>query len=597
MGLLAWRRRNVPGATAFALVAFSQAWWTLGYLFELTSPGITAKLFWDDLQYVGVILWPLATLYFATVYTKRRIRAGAWWALNLLATASFLVLVATNSLHGLIRSDPFIAAGEPAGELLYSYGPALYLYALYFYGIMFVSVFILATHFRTTTRLYRRQTAVIILGILIPVAGTILSLLEVRIAGIPRDFSPFTFAVSSLIIAWGLFRYRLFDLVPVARDAVMESVPDAVLVVDRQNRLVDANPAAQLLLGRPLDELITSGAPESNVLWQELLRRVERNETEPYRLRIANADSETVFDCRMAPLLDSRGQETGCFILLRDVTRIVQVESALQERSHELEAANRDLLRLSRVKDQFVSNVSHELRTPIQNITLLQTLIARKPERRDAYLGTLARETSRLNDLIENLLTLSKLDLGHAPFRPVLVDLNELVEEFVADRTTLAEQLGLQLAAVLHRPAPVVLADRAQIGQVISIMLTNAMNYTPRGGAIHVRSEVRQGSGEPMVGFSVCDDGPGIREEDFEHLFERFFRGTAGRESSVAGTGLGLAIAQEIVQRHKGSVEVSATGPDGKGATFTVWLPAAAATVNDVGFAEPANAAERATIL
>jgi len=112
----------------------------------------------------------------------------------------------------------------------------------------------------------------------------------------------------------------------------------------------------------------------------------------------------------------------------------------------------------------------------------------------------------------------------------------------------------------------------------LSILMTNAMNYTPAGGDITVCTLAEEIEGSSWVGFAVSDTGPGVLPEDREHLFERFFRGKAGRDSAAPGTGLGLAIAHEIVQRHGGRIEVHSSGIPGEGTTFQVWLPASSET-------------------
>jgi signal transduction histidine kinase len=109
---------------------------------------------------------------------------------------------------------------------------------------------------------------------------------------------------------------------------------------------------------------------------------------------------------------------------------------------------------------------------------------------------------------------------------------------------------------------------------VLSILLTNALTYTPEGGRVVVTTQLRRREGKRWAGFSVGDTGPGIPLDEQSRVFERFVRGKVGRESGVPGTGLGLALAQEIVQRHRGQIELVSEGAPGKGATFTVWLPA-----------------------
>jgi signal transduction histidine kinase len=111
------------------------------------------------------------------------------------------------------------------------------------------------------------------------------------------------------------------------------------------------------------------------------------------------------------------------------------------------------------------------------------------------------------------------------------------------------------------------------LGQVLSILLTNALNYTPDGGKVTIRVEMREEDGRSWGGFSVSDTGPGIPPEEQPRVFTRFFRGQSAHSTKVSGTGLGLAIAKEIVDRHRGQIEVDSTGIPGEGTTFRVWLP------------------------
>jgi two-component system sensor histidine kinase BaeS len=114
--------------------------------------------------------------------------------------------------------------------------------------------------------------------------------------------------------------------------------------------------------------------------------------------------------------------------------------------------------------------------------------------------------------------------------------------------------------------------DDTTIEQALSNLLTNALNYTPKGGEVTVRTMSRRRENRDWVGFSVRDNGPGINEEDLPHLFDRFYRGQAGLQSGAPGTGLGLSIVKQVVEHHGGRIEV-ANSTNGHGAVFTVWLP------------------------
>ena len=240
----------------------------------------------------------------------------------------------------------------------------------------------------------------------------------------------------------------------------------------------------------------------------------------------------------------------------------------MAQRTAELQAANEKLEELNRYKSQFVSNVSHELRTPLTNIKfLLELLVTGKPEKRQYYLETVVRETDLLHSLIEDLLLLSRMDLGRLQLELQAVELNQLAGQLAADRTELFAERGLALETRLAPNLPRVQADPRMVKQVLTNLMTNAMNYTSRGGAVTVSTGVQS----TWVTLSVGDTGPGISDKELARLFERFFRGEAAHQSKAPGTGLGLAICQEIAQRHRGQITVESQV--GVGSVFTLWLP------------------------
>lgn len=249
------------------------------------------------------------------------------------------------------------------------------------------------------------------------------------------------------------------------------------------------------------------------------------------------------------------------------------LEELVTERTRALQEANEDLFRLSRLKDEFVSNVSHELRTPIASLKLRRYLLAKQPGAMETHLGVVQREIQRLEEIVENLLYLSRLDQGRIAIDLEEMDLNTLVTEMGGDRTLLANERNLELNIATVPALPTAWADRRLIGQVLSILLTNALNYTPSGGTVTIHTLNNGTNGQTWTGFCVSDNGPGIPHEEQAQLFDRFYRGSTARNSGRAGTGLGLAIAREIVERHNGQISVTSEGVPGKGCAFTVLLP------------------------
>jgi two-component system sensor histidine kinase VicK len=254
----------------------------------------------------------------------------------------------------------------------------------------------------------------------------------------------------------------------------------------------------------------------------------------------------------------------------------IGLEQRVRERTADLESANQQLHMLNKAKDEFVSSVSHELRTPITSLRMTHALLKRQlpPGGYDKNLATFQRETDRLGTMIESLLLLSSFDQAAVAFRFAQVDLNPLVEDYVTDRIMIAQEKAIELSVELESRPCLVWADEALAGEVVSILLTNAISYTPRGGKVRVKTILDHGRDRLSRGFSVEDTGLGIPPEEQPHLFSRFFRGSAAHDSQAHGTGLGLAIAKEIVDRHNGRLEVYSKGVPGEGTIFHVWLPA-----------------------
>jgi PAS domain S-box-containing protein len=258
------------------------------------------------------------------------------------------------------------------------------------------------------------------------------------------------------------------------------------------------------------------------------------------------------------------------------------LEQRVEERTRELAEANRRLTELDQLKSKFVSDVSHELRTPVANLSLYVDLMERgKPEKQAAYLSVLRDQTDRLVHLITDVLNLAQLEFAEPRAAFEAVDLNSLLEQLVSAHRLQAESAGLALCFSPLPGLPPVRGDRHQLSQIITNLLTNAINYS-QSGEIRVETCLA-GNGQhagQRACFSVGDDGIGIDAADIPHLFDRFYRGRGTSQSNIPGTGLGLAIVKEIVDQHGGEVQIESAM--GAGATFRIYLP----VTTDGSFAE-----------
>lgn len=347
---------------------------------------------------------------------------------------------------------------------------------------------------------------------------------------------------------------------------ILDNSPDPILLVRPDGQIETGNPAFKEVFGYEFTEISQLGLlnlpmPESANPFMEMMAEVLSSHKRR-RLEIVaqNKDGRQLdIDVALSPV-GKDGQELPLLVCsLRDITALKEVQ---------------------RMKEAFVSNVSHELRTPISVLLLYHGTLTRRPDKLGELIDKIAREIRRLNLIIEDLLRLSRLDQGQVKLAKKPVDLQQLVAEAVADRQVLAVEKQITLTQAQRQKPALAYGDAGLLEQVLSILLTNALNYTPANGHIIVSSATRSSSEPTMVGFSVQDDGPGIPLEEQGKLFERFYRGNVGRDSEASGTGLGLAIAQEIVSRHGGEIVVDSQ--PGAGSAFTVWLPAASRGGSDL---------------
>lgn len=251
-----------------------------------------------------------------------------------------------------------------------------------------------------------------------------------------------------------------------------------------------------------------------------------------------------------------------------------ELEERVRQRTQALAEANEQLKSLDKLKSKFVSDVSHELRNPITNLTLyLELLEFAPPGKQTKYFSTLRNQVRRLSILVEEILTLSRLENNKYQYLYEPVDLNFLIQQVVNVHKPRAQSKQLKLTFTPATPLPPAWGEPNQITQIITNLLDNALNYTSQGH-IMVTTALRQAGGTAEIELRVSDSGMGIPPEDLPHIFERFYRGSQVDRDTLIGTGLGLGIVSEIVALHNGRIDVFST--PNQGSTFVIFLPTAA---------------------
>ena len=323
---------------------------------------------------------------------------------------------------------------------------------------------------------------------------------------------------------------------------------DGVVAFSPAGLVIHSNPAASQMLSRPMDpttsfqDLFAEDAAFDQIL---TLKR-------PQYLETQKTVGERELELFMAPYSADQAPG-GVMVVIHDVTEQRRSEQARRE---------------------FVANVSHELRTPLTNIkSYAETVIAAgdelPPELHNNFMGVIVSEADRMTRIVQDLLTLSKIDYGKMEMNVSRFSFSKAVRSVYEAVALNAESHGHTLTFSCEENMPDVDGDRERIEQVIMNIVSNAIKYTPDGGKIAITAAT---SGRNVF-VRISDNGIGIPEKDLPRLFERFYRVDKARSRESGGTGLGLSIAKEILNQHKGDIRIESVY--GEGTDVTITLPAA----------------------
>ncbi len=576
-----WPRRDKTAAAIYLLLMAGELLWGIGYIFELAAMSLEGKVFWDMVQWPGVMLVINMMLLFALRYTGRRVTRGMEIAL-FGSVAVITVLALTYQQHDLLIVDPHIIPNQPFNLLTYEFTPLVWGITVYTIGVVTAMGYLLLRHAGRTTGIQREQTLILAAGLILPAV----TWFGGSAAGITltssRDIGPLAFAISNGIITWGLLRFSLFRVVPIAHNRIIETMQDAVIVLDPKGVIVESNPPGLAWLnltqssffGTALDDLDTA---QARTLWAHL----NKGSTKP-EITVG----ERIYQLDVSHITGRRGRSLGHLVLIRDITDARQIARQLQQRAEALQEINRNLdsaresaeqarLRAEeadRMKSQFLASMSHELRTPLNAILSFNKLMQMGTfgpltSEQSEYLGKMQGASEHLLSLINDVLDITKIQSGMLElFIEDDFDANHELQDIAqVARNTLGDK-PVQVEVTVDEHMPMIPCDKRRIRQVLLNLVSNAVKFTHEG---HIRLTLCHENDE--VRFEVSDTGPGIEPEKMTIIFEPFIQSQTGIKHA-GGTGLGLAISRQLVEIHGGKLWVESVLEHGASFYFTIPL-------------------------
>jgi signal transduction histidine kinase len=581
LGILIWRRRPGTGVMSFVVLMAAVTGWTAMNILEISAVNFDTKIFFSGVAYLGVTAVPVAWFTFTLEFTGRK----KWLtrrnvALLALEPAIMVLLAITYDYQHLYR-DAFTLDKTGAIPILKSsFGPAFWVQATYSYIMLILGNALLIVALIRAPRQHRGQIGLLLVGAFVPWVANAMFILGLKPLPTPIDLTSFAFTITGLAMGWDIYHYRLLDILPAAHDLVIENVNDGILVLNRHNHLVDANPAALKLLnltsrgqglGRRLGELLPNA--------QDLVAQYRNVEEGHAEIASGQGEARRHFQMRITPLRNRHGDLIGRLFVLHEITDLKRAAAQIQAQNDVLMQANQDLViarqqaeEASRLKSEFLATISHELRTPLNSVIgyadlMLTIMTDSMTEKQCDYIKRIMNNGERLLTLINDILDLSKIEAGHLELVIQTIAPADLLKTIQAEMQPLASQKDLKFELTLDPALPAALrGDPKRLQQIITNLLSNAIRFTDKGEVkvCVIREDL-------IWRIVVTDTGIGIPPHALEFIFDEFRQVDGSYQRQYGGTGLGLAIVRKLVTLMGGTVRVESEV--GKGSTFTVQLP------------------------
>lgn len=563
-------RKGGKAVQWFSLMMFSNSIWSIAYGLELASSSLSTIKFFINIEYLGIATLPLNWFLFCLHFCGK----DCWYkkplnlTLLLIVPIITILMVWTNQYHHLYYKNITVDTSGPFPMADIDTGLWYQFFTVYFYLLLACGCYLILAKFRTSDPIYKKQNYSIIVAAFIPWIANFCYLLGYRPLG-HVDVTPFAFILTSFLILIGIFRFKLFDIIPIAREKVLELMRDGFFVLDQQNRVIDYNKSikkyiqlkkGKKLIGAALEDIF----PDQPAFFE----RINAHAPGKMELNLVVNDENLFLEADILFLNDNKINSDFSIIKLQDLTDFRQDAIRAREQATELE-------RLNQLKDRIFSIIAHDLRGPLVNLSEVLKMIANDQITSDEFKTispTLSKDIIYTTDLLENILHWSRSQLKGFGIKKEFFNLRNLIINEINYHLPAANLKKIQIIHDVF-PGEMVFADVLMIQIVIRNILNNAIKFCNENCEIHITAAYQKNT---TMLVCIKDNGVGISEDMLSKLFKDENISTRGT-SNEKGTGLGLIVCKDFMARNDGNIFVESKV--GQGAKFCISLP----TVNAYG--------------
>lgn len=528
-------------------------------IFELNCKGEEAAIFIYQIKVLAIC--HLMYLMFTFIAQHCHIFVPKW-LYNLLICANVITVTACLELRKTqwyFKQIWFDESGVYP-HLEYTKGPIGYLY----YGIIIftaisINFFSFYDLIKKSSGNFERKKVFLFIATLMPVVGFILH------EKVLPFYNPLPFAlfISGMLLVAGTYKYQMFDVVESAKDYIIDTIKEGIVIVDNKGNYLDANQKAKSIFPN------LKAKKEGDCLTKYIdLKEIEEKERELHEILV----DDCWYECSIS-IVKNNGGVRGYAFCIMDITQRKQYMENLIVMKEEADKANQE-------KSRFLANMSHDLRTPMNAIIGMCHIAMRKEKETEVIhlLRNMEDSAKHLLGLINNILDLSKIEAGKLELHNSIYDLETLLREISSMFFIILAEKPINFIIKIEEGVPKnLIGDAFRIREILNNLIGNAVKYTKLGNIIlEVQwKELKEAKG--MLKLQVSDTGIGMKNEDLSKIFKEYEQ-VGEEKEKVAGTGLGLSIVKELAELMKGTVEVQSEY--GKGSTFLVSILQETAGIN-----------------
>lgn len=551
----------------FTLLMLMVAEWSLMSTLESASVTIEAKIFWSKLEYIGAMTSPVFFLRYAIGIAEIRNHwlTKKYW-LFWLIPFFVIILTALNELHHLTWVS---FKWSEAGKNILSYHHGMVFYAGMAYSltlVLFAQILIIKA-LPDLPATFKRQAWSIIIACIFPFTAALIYVTgHTPLEGL--NITILSFSISGLVLLFGITRYRMFDIAPFARRRLTEILNDAILLVDKDLKIIYHNPAASKLLQLGL-KYFYSDLRKVGWLHDACFSYLE-NDREDKEILTNTADNEW-YNIKIIRILDDRNVFQANLLIITNTSARKKLELQTNRLNEELTISHKRLLAINSQKDKIMSIIGHDLKTPFHQIISLSQILMEgidgfSKKEILALLDDMAHASENGMKTLQDLLNWASGQRENVVVNFRNLHLYPLIDSIIQSLRLSAAAKQLGFVTDIAEDA-LIFADEKMVTVAFRNLLSNAIKFSRQGGKITI-TYVKRDEGAQIL---FTDEGIGIEEKDLKKLFAGGINDSRPGTNGETGSGLGLMLCREMIHNNKGSIEVKSR--PGKGTTFTVILP------------------------